>query len=46
MVLHINIVHQTTDVVKHFYTYPDHFTNFKNLEVLASAFNYSKLIIN
>jgi len=32
--------HQTTDVVKHLYTYPGHFTDFENPEILASAFNY------
>jgi len=37
--------HQTTDVVKHSYTYPGHFMHFKNPEVLASACNYRKLLI-
>ena len=37
--------HQTTDVVKHLYTYPDHFMGFKNLEILASAFNDRELLI-
>jgi len=29
--------HQTTDVVKHLYTYPGHFIDFKNPEILSSA---------
>jgi len=37
--------HQATDVVKHLYTYPDHFMDFKNPEILASAFNYRELLI-
>jgi len=37
--------HQATDVVKHLYTYPDHFMDFKNSEILASAFNYHELLI-
>ena len=37
--------HQATDVVKHLYTYPNHFMDFKNLKILASAFNYCKLLI-
>jgi len=36
--------HQATDVVKHLYTYPDHFMDFKNHEILASAFNYRELL--
>ena len=36
---------QATDVVKHLYTYPDHFMDFKNPEILASAFNYRELLI-
>ena len=36
--------HQATDVVKHLYTYPDHFMDFKNPEILASAFNYRDLL--
>ena len=31
---------QATDVVKHLYTYPGHFMDFKNPEILASAFNH------
>ena len=37
--------YQATDVVKHLYTYPDHFMDFKNPEILASAFNYRELLI-
>ena len=37
--------HQATDVVKRLYTYPDHFMDFKNPEILASAFNYRELLI-
>ena len=37
--------HQATDVVKHSYTYPGHFMDFKNPEILASAFNYRELLI-
>ena len=37
--------HQATDVVKYLYTYPDHFMDFKNPEILASAFNYRELLI-
>ena len=37
--------HQATNVAKHLYTYPDHFMNFKNPEILASAFNYHELLI-
>ena len=37
--------HQATDVVKHLYTYPDHFMDFKNPKILASAFNYRELLI-
>ena len=37
--------HQATDVVKHLYTYPDHFMDFKNPEILASVFNYRELLI-
>ena len=37
--------HQTTDVMKHLYTYPGIFVNFKNPELLASAFNYCELLI-
>ena len=37
--------HQATDVVKHLYTYPDHFMDFKNPEILASTFNYRELLI-
>ena len=37
--------HQATDVVKHLYTYRDHFMDFKNPEILASAFNYRELLI-
>jgi len=37
--------HQTTDVVKHLYTYPGPFIDFKNPEILASAFNYRELLI-
>jgi len=37
--------HQATDVVKHLYTYPYHFMDFKNAEILASAFNYRELLI-
>ena len=37
--------HQAADVVKHLYTYPDHFMNFKNPAILASAFNYLELSI-
>jgi len=36
--------HQATNVVKHLYTYPDHFMDFKNPEILASAFNYCELL--
>jgi len=36
--------HQTTDVVKHLYSHPDHFVDFKNLEILASAFNHRELL--
>jgi len=36
--------HQATDVVKHLYTFPDHFMDFKNPEILASAFNYRELL--
>ena len=37
--------HQDTDAVKHLYTYPDHFMDFKNREILTSAFNYRELLI-
>ena len=37
--------HQATDVVKHLHTYPDHFMDFENPEILASAFNYRELLI-
>jgi len=37
--------HQATDVVKHLYTYPGHFIDFKNPEILASTFNYCELLI-
>ena len=37
--------HQTTDVVKHLYTYLRHFMDFKNPEILTSAFNYRELLI-
>ena len=37
--------HQDTDVVKYLYTYPDHFMDFENHEILASAFNYRELLI-
>jgi len=37
--------HQATDVVKHLYTYAGHFTDFKNPEILASAFNYREVLI-
>jgi len=37
--------HQITHVDKHLYTYLGHFIDFKNPEILASAFNYSKLLI-
>ena len=37
--------HQTTDVVKHLYSHPDHFMDFKNPEILASAFNHRELLI-
>jgi len=37
--------HQATNVVKHLYTYRDHFIDFKNPEILASAFNYRELLI-
>ena len=37
--------HQANDVVKHLCTYPDHFMDFKNPEILASAFNYRELLI-
>jgi len=30
--------HQTTDVVKHLYTYSGHLMDFKNPEISASAF--------
>jgi len=36
---------QATDVVKHLYAYPDHFMDFKNPEILTSAFNYRELLI-
>jgi len=36
---------QITDVVKHLYTYPGHFMEFKNPEILASALNYRELLI-
>jgi len=32
--------HQATDVVKHLYTYPGHFMDFKNPEIFAYALNY------
>ena len=38
--------HQSTDVMNHLYKYPGHFMDFKNPEILASAFNYRELIIN
>jgi len=37
--------HQNTDVVKHLYSHPDHFVDFKNPEILASAFNHRELLI-
>jgi len=37
--------HQATDVVKYLYTYPGHFMDFKNPEILASTFNYHELLI-
>ena len=37
--------HQATDAVKHLYTYPNHFMDFKNLEMLGSAFNYRELLM-
>jgi len=37
--------HQTTDVVKHLYSHPDHFVDFKNPEILPSAFNHRELLI-
>ena len=37
--------HQAADVIKHLYTYPDHFMDFKNPEILAFAFNYRELLI-
>jgi len=36
---------QITDVVKHLYTYPGHFMELKNPEILASALNYRELLI-
>jgi len=40
-----NSNHQATNAVKHLYTYPGHFIDFKKYEILASAFNYHKLLI-
>ena len=37
--------HQNTDVVKHLYSHPDHFVDFKNPKNLASAFNHRELLI-
>ena len=37
--------HQNTDVVKHLYSHPDHFVDFKNPEILGSAFNHRGLLI-
>ena len=37
--------HQNTDVVKHLYSHPDHFVDFKNPEIFASAFNHRELLI-
>jgi len=37
--------HQATDVVKHSYTYPGHFIEFENPEILASAFDDRELLI-
>jgi len=37
--------YQNTDVVKHLYSHPDHFVDFKNPEILASAFNHRELLI-
>ena len=39
----LKLNHQTTDVVKHLYTYSGYFMDFKNPEILASAFNYHEL---
>jgi len=43
---HLRSNHQSTDVINHLYPYPGHFMDFKNPEILASAFNYRELIIN
>jgi len=40
-----NSNHQATNAVKHLYTYPGHFIDFKKYEILASDFNYHKLLI-
>jgi len=37
--------HQNTDVGKYLYSHPDHFVDFKNPEILASAFNHRELLI-
>jgi len=31
--------------LRHLYSHPDHFLDFKNPEILASAFNHRKLLI-
>jgi len=36
--------HQTTDVVKYQYTHPDHFVDFNNPEILASAFKLPRIL--
>ena len=38
--------HQNTDVVKHLYSHPDHFVDFKNPEILSSAFQHREKLIS